>query len=219
MSLKESIDHRIRLDLFILFILIGMTLSCKNKAFKTTITGHVFNMAENTNYTDGEIILQEFDNGIEGNSKTVGTAYTDSQGNFSITFDCIKRRSYSVFTEGGNLMISGSKGYKTLQESKDFRGNEIPSSIELTCATKASYSVRIIHDLGSDSMCLETSHLYLDTYAKGWYYGDEHFYPSSYTGSGKRYFKWIKYKNGAVNIQLDTLYFPPAELTEIEVHY
>jgi hypothetical protein len=47
-------------NLIQLLFLTAILLSCKEKAFKTTITGHVFNMAENTNYTDGEIILQEF---------------------------------------------------------------------------------------------------------------------------------------------------------------
>jgi hypothetical protein len=167
-----------------LFVSLISLSACKDKPFTTTISGHVFNQAENKDYANGEILLVEFDNGIEGNSNVVGTAFTDANGNFSISFKCIKHRSYSVFMQPDNLLISGSQGYKSLKEGIDFRGNEIPEQIELTCATKASYNLKIVHDQGSDSMCYESSMLYIDTYVKAWFYGEEPNYVTSITGSG-----------------------------------
>ena len=207
---------------FIFFIFsIGILFSCKDKPFQTTITGHVFNVAENTDYTNGEIILQEFDNGIEGNSRTVGTAFTDANGNFSITFKCMKSRLYSVFTEGDNLMVSSFEGYKNINESFNFKGNVIPSNVELTCATKAFLIGDLIHNQGSDSLIFQYYHIdYEFVYPRYYkYINEENQGYEISIASGKWVYRFDRYKNGVQTTEVDSFYLAPNSHVRKDLHY
>ena len=73
----------------IIFVLFFALFSCKEKSNQVTINGHVWNKAENTHFAGAKIVLQEYDNAIEANSKTISTALTDNDGNFSL-FQCKK---------------------------------------------------------------------------------------------------------------------------------
>ncbi|MEY3200211.1 MAG: hypothetical protein RL265_14 [Bacteroidota bacterium] len=72
----------------LLFFLL-LLFSCKEKSNQVKINGHVWNKAENTHFAGAKIVLQEYDNAIEANSKTISTALTDNDGNFSL-FQCKK---------------------------------------------------------------------------------------------------------------------------------
>jgi hypothetical protein len=203
------------------FILLISLSACKDKPFTTTITGHVFNQAENKDYANGEILLVEFDNGIEGNSNVVGTAYTDANGNFSISFKCIKLRSYSVFTQPDNLVISGFEGYKGLIEGVDFKGNQIPSKIGLTCATKAFIVGDLIHNLGNDSMHFQFYHQhYAFVNPKTYIYTGEEIKGYEFAmASGSWVYVYDRFKNGVKTTEVDTFYLAPNSHTIKNIQY
>lgn len=183
------------------------------------ITGNVYNVNEQEGYSFGLVKLEEYISSINGSTKLVDVVYTNEKGEFTFNFKCFPDKNYRLFLQSDSLLISGSKGYKDLKEGVDFSGTNIPNFVDLTCAKKSYYNVNLIHDQNSDSMYFESSLLYIDNYASGWYYGEEPQFDKSATASGSRFFKRTKYLNGQINVEVDTFYFAPGEFKIVEIHY
>lgn len=193
--------------------------SCKENQTEMTLKGNAKNVGENKTYSNGLVLLEEYDSGILGTSKSVGSTQTDANGNFSFNYKFKSNKWYRVFLQSDKLLISGSKGYKDLEEGINFKGNNIPTKLELSCAIKTMYNVVFIHDEGSDSMFYENSLLNIDNYASQWFYDDTYEYNDSPTATGMRFFKTTKYKNGLSQTSIDTIYMEIGKVNLVEIHY
>jgi hypothetical protein len=205
----------------ILFIALFLVfISCKDKTKPATLTGHVWNQAENVNFANAKIILQEFDNAFEANSKVIATAFTDSQGNFSFNFNVNKNRSYSVFIDSDASNVFNSSLYPELDGQIDFKGSNIPNQVSLIVATKSYTSGGLIHDLGSDSLLYEYHHQYINRSFSKIYINEEFQSTEESTiASGNWIFKMTRYLNGAETVTIDTMNFLPNNHYNFDFHY
>ena len=204
----------------LLFVLL-LLYSCKEKSNQVTINGHVWNKAENTHFAGAKIVLQEYDNAIEANSKIVSSAYADDQGNFSFNFSAKKSKSYSVFIDADytEIIVSGIMGYNELKESFFFLGSTPPSQIELSAASPSYSKLILIHDLGADSMFYERYHQFINNYTSKMFYGEELNSYESKKASGNWIYKTTTYNNGNAVISIDTLKHEINQHHVMEIHY
>ena len=204
----------------IIFVLFFALFSCKEKSNQVTINGHVWNKAENTHFAGAKIVLQEYDNAIEANSKIVSSAYADDQGNFSFNFSSKKSKSYSVFVEvdANNLIVSGLTGAELI-ESISFNGSNPPSQIELSAATKSFLKANLIKDLGYDSLYFFYGHQFLNFTTSKMYTNEEIEGIESETQSGNWIYKTTRYLGGTPTVSIDTHYLAPNQHQVINVHY
>ncbi|MFT5580774.1 MAG: hypothetical protein ACI9G9_000011 [Psychromonas sp.] len=149
MSLKESIDHRIRLDLFILFILVGITLSCKRIDKKNPIT---FKVEAHIPYNDEPIAKVKYviREGKSNKSDYLGSldytdfiieGETDVNGLVNISFFPKKNMKYSYD------MTFDYEGI----EFKNYVGSysiiNPPNYVILTRDSQGDYKIRVLPNM------------------------------------------------------------------------
>lgn len=195
-------------------------MACKKKNFDKQITGHVWNKAENTHFSGATVVLREYDNAFEPNSKVIASAVTDTQGSFVISCKLNKNKSYNLYIDGNATVLAptGAYGNQFVEQVK-ISTSSSSQNVEFIAATPSYYTYKLIHDLGSDSMYLEGRHQYINFVGSRMYTNQEVQTDELIIASGNWIYKYIRYNNGIALEEIDTIYYPPYQTQLIEVHY
>ncbi len=205
----------------ILMLGIALLCACKGVSNDTLIQGNVHNIGENEAFTDLRIVVREYKGQVEGigAAKIVESVYTDNSGDFEINLNTHWARSYtlSVSDDQDKVIISGSgDGYTAYHNIT----NKQTNIVQFEASTYSNSQIKIINDLGYDSMYWEAQHLLIDSFeGNAMYINESHDYSEAKVPSGLRTFKTIKYLNGVETITIDTMDFEPMQTYNLEFHY
>lgn len=202
-----------------IFIVLGLILwSCQVNE-TTVVKGNVHNIAEDEAMGGLNFAVREYNNSIGGSSsKIIESVINNSDGNFEVSFDTDKYKSYTFSIDGETDRIISS-GYGLDAYHNNIKKNET-NIVQFNVATLSYVQTKIINDLGNDSMYLEFQHVNIeeknasDTFTS--YVSDGSL---TKTPSGPRVYKTIKYLNGTETITIDTMDFEPLQTYILEFHY
>ena len=96
-------------------IILLVLFSCQDNETEKTISGNVFNLAENVPYADKKIVLRQYDCNLESNSKIIATTTTNQNGDFNLSYIKKPCYTYSVSVDNSNDNLLVSSNYPELK--------------------------------------------------------------------------------------------------------
>lgn len=200
--------------------LIFLSGSCnKDKNVKTVVNGKVINAGNNLPINGAQVDLREL-YGFASNTgfNVIETTTTDINGNFKFNFVATPSRSYNVIIDDLDLYLSQTVHSFKLKENIDKgKVNDV-----LLSPMKFAYSKMIIDGSeGADSMRLESSHEFVDTFGGDrLYYAGDFFESSMSKGvSGKVFYKITRFLNGVETVEYDTVNRIPYQEHLVEIKF